>query len=310
MSNKEGCFFIKNAVFFQKKGEKMTGAKNYDFKILLSPKAVPVFEDVLSEFASAVLTVMIEHGVNKGKWELQAIFEGKPDETVLKQLIQNASKIAKIEDPEIIVNPMPDKNWLLECYQSFKPITIGKYYIYGSHIAESLPTDKITLEIDAATAFGTGEHQTTHGCLEALNDLDFEPKSVLDVGCGSGILSMAYAKTFQKPVDAVDIDEESVRVATQNASINGLDDLIHVWHSNGYENVQQKYDLVLCNILARPLMDMAQDLKDHLNEGGQAILSGFLTRQERWVLKAHTDIGLKLVRRYRINGWGTVVVQK
>ncbi len=287
----------------------MTETLNYDFKILLDPKHVPIFEDVLSEIAAAVLTVMIEKGENKGLWELQAIFEGKPDEGEVLGAIQRASDILQIKVPAVKIEAMENKNWLLECYQSFKPITIGKYFIYGSHIDE-VPSDKISLQIDAATAFGTGEHQTTHGCLEALNELDFVPQKVIDVGCGSGILSMAYAKTFNKKVDAVDIDPESVRVATQNASINGLDGLMRVWHSNGYEQVQDKYDLVLCNILARPLMDMAADLKDHLNEGGVAILSGFLNRQERWVLKAHTDIGFKLLKRYRINGWSTLVIQK
>lgn len=288
----------------------MTDILNYDFKILLNKENVPVFEDVLSEIASAVLTVMIEKGEHKGKWELQAIFEGKPNELELDTLIEQASKMAGIEKPNIQVNAMENKNWLLECYQSFKPISIGKYYIYGSHVEEQVPEGMIGLQIDAATAFGTGEHQTTNGCLCALNELDFVPNKVIDVGCGSGILSMAYAKTFNKPVDAVDIDPESVRVATSNAEINGLTNLMHVWHSDGYKDVSEKYDLVLCNILARPLMDMAPDLKDHLNQGGVAILSGFLNRQERWVLKAHTDIGFEFVKRYRINGWSTLVLKK
>lgn len=288
----------------------MTDILNYDFKILLEKEAVPFFEDALSEIAGAVLTVMIEKGENKGKWELQAIFEGKPDETYLKTVLQVAADGAGICLPTVEAQPMENKNWLVECYQSFKPIQIGKYYIYGSHIDEMPPVDLISLKIDAATAFGTGEHQTTHGCLTALNDLDFEPEKVIDVGCGSGILSMAYAKTFNKKVDAVDIDPESVRVATNNAKINGLDGLMNVWLSNGYESVSETYDLVLCNILAHPLMDMASDLKKHLNKGGLAILSGFLTRQERWVLKAHTDIGFEFVKRYRINGWSTLVVKK
>lgn len=288
----------------------MTETLNYDFKILLDPKYVPVFEEVLSEMAAAVLTVMIEKGENKGKWELQAIFEGKPDERMLDFLIGQAAQQVNIEKPIVKVFPMENKNWLLECYQSFKPLSIGKYYIYGSHVEEQVPSGMIPLQIDAATAFGTGEHQTTHGCLTALNELDFVPEKVIDVGCGSGILSMAYAKTFKKKVDAVDIDPESVRVATENAKINGLSNLMTVWLSNGYQDVKETYDLVLCNILARPLMDMASDLKSHLNKGGIAILSGFLNRQERWVLKAHTDIGFKFIKRYRVNGWSTLVIQK
>lgn len=283
---------------------------NYEMKFLLPQSAVLAFEEELEDIAAAVLTVMIEHGPNKGLWEMQLIFEGKPPVELVLVRLESAAQKAGIEPPRTDLCQMPQKNWLQECYQSFQPLEIGKYYIYGSHITDEPPADKIALKIDAATAFGTGEHQTTHGCLLALNDLTFQPKKVIDVGCGSGILAMAYAKTFGKQVDAVDIDPESVRMATLNAQANNLASLVNVWESCGYQQVQEKYDLVLCNILARPLIEMAADLKNHLNTGGQAILSGFLTRQERWVLKAHTDIGLRFVRRYRIKGWSTLVIEK
>lgn len=283
---------------------------NYDIKFLVPAAAVAVFEMALEEFASAILTMPIEKGEHKGQWEIQAIFETKPDEADITRAMTFASGMAKIDVPAWQLNAMPKKNWLKESLISFQPVTIGKYYIYGSHIKDTPPADKIALQIDAATAFGSGEHQTTQGCLTALNELDFVPKKVLDVGCGSGILAMAYAKTFGAAVDAVDIDPESVSVTAASARINGLDGLLHVWESDGYQGVKGTYDLVFCNILARPLINMAPDLKAHLSTGGVAILSGFLIRQERWVLKAHTDIGLKLVKKYRINGWSTLVVRK
>ncbi len=288
----------------------MTHIVPFEFKCILPPEAVPVFEEILGETAGAVLTMPLEKGPNKGLWEVQAIFEQQPSEEAFHADLARAAEIAGIPCPDGKITQMPDVNWLKASYQGFPPITIGRYYIYGSHIQENPPADKIALKIDAATAFGTGEHQTTHGCLEALNDLEQTPKHVLDVGCGSGILSMAYAKTTGNKVDAVDIDPESVRVAHDNAAANGLGDLIRVWQSDGYAGVSGQYDLILCNILAKPLIQMAPDLYAHLAPGGIAILSGFLTRQERWVLKAHTAVGLKLVRRYRINGWGTIVVQK
>ncbi len=282
----------------------------FELKFLAPPAAVPFFEEALADIAGAVLTMPLEKGPNKGLWEIQAIFEARPNDTELHAVLNGAATLASVPCPPAQVTQMPDVNWLKASYQGFPPITIGKYYIYGSHITDTPPADKIALQIDAATAFGTGEHQTTHGCLQALNELSTKPTRVLDVGCGSGILSMAYAKTFNKPVDAVDIDPESVRVATENARLNGLSKWMKVWHSNGYDTVTGEYDLILCNILAKPLIDMAPDLKAHLAPGGIAILSGFLTRQERWVLKAHTDIGLKCVTRYRIKGWGTLVLQK
>ncbi len=282
----------------------------FDFKITIPQTALPVFEDSLSEVAGAVLTRLLEKGPKAGLWELQAIFEEKPDTKNIKQILSYAAQQTQIKTPCCHIKQMPDINWLEASYQGFPPISVGNYFIYGSHITETLPTDKITLKIDAATAFGTGEHQTTHGCLQALNDLEKIPETVLDVGCGSGILGMAFAKTYQKKVDAVDIDPESVRVTIDNAKNNGLDDLLTVWQSDGYKKVENKYDLIFCNILAQPLIDMANDLSNHLKKGGIAILSGFLNNQENWVKKAHLEVGLTFVKHYRINGWSTLVMIK
>lgn len=288
----------------------MTETIPYEIKFLLPSRALPFFESAVEEFAGAVLTTQIEHGKNRGKWELQAIFEQKPDRAIIKERIANASAQAQIKPPFFRIKKMPDINWLKASYQGFPPISVGPYYIYGSHITDPLPKDKICLKIDAATAFGTGEHQTTHGCLKALCDLDVSPERILDVGCGSGILGMAFAKATGKPVDAVDIDPESVHVAAENAKENGLENLITVWQSDGYDKVHRQYDLIFCNILAKPLIRLAPELKVHLAPGGRAILSGFLAHQERWVTKAHTDLGLRVIKRYPVKGWCTIVVQK
>ena len=118
------------------------------------------------------------------------------------------------------------------------------------------------------------------------------------------------AKNYQKKVDAVDIDPESVRVAIENAEKNNLEKLLTVWQSDGYHQVKKSYDLIFCNILAKPLIDMASDLEKHLNQNGLAILSGFLNNQENWVKKAHLDAGLTFIKHYRINGWSTLVMKK
>lgn len=290
--------------------DKNPSYENWDMMFYVPESAVPVFEMALEGLASALLTRLIETGEHQGMWEIQAIYEEKPDFDEVANAMKFAADTMKINVPSYQIRQMPAKNWLKESLISFPPVTIGKYYIYGSHIKDAPPKDKISLKIDAATAFGSGEHQTTQGCLTALEELTVEPVKVLDVGCGSGILAMAYAKTFNKPVDAVDIDPESVLVTTNSARVNGVDHLLRVWESDGYKSVQERYDLVFCNILANPLIAMAKDLKAHLNSAGIAILSGFIYDQEDDVLKAHTDIGLKFVKRYRINGWSTLVVKK
>ena len=285
---------------------------NYDMKFLVPESAVPVFEMALEGLASALLTRQIEKGKDKGKWEVQAIFEEQPDSDEVAGAMKFAAETMKIKMPKYQITPMPHKNWLKESLISFPPVTIGKYYIYGSHVKETPPADKISLLIDAATAFGSGEHQTTQGCLKAMEHITkkFKPESVLDVGCGSGILAMAYAKTYLKKVDAVDIDPESVWVTSNSAKENSLQNLITVWESDGYQKVEKSYDLILCNILANPLIAMAKDLNAHLNAGGIAILSGFIYDQEDDVLKAHTDLGLKFIKKYHVKGWTTLVVGK
>ena len=282
----------------------------FDFKLILPETAVPIFEEALEETAGAVLTRLMEKGKYSGQWELQAIFETEPDKAVLKSLISEAATSAKIPLPKLNLKKMPDINWLEASYQGFPPIEVRDFYIYGSHISDPLPENKITLQIDAATAFGTGEHQTTHGCLEALSDLTRIPKTVLDVGCGSGILGMAFAKKYHKSVDAVDIDSESVRVAIENARKNNLEKQMTIWQSDGYAMIKKKYDLIFCNILAKPLIDMAPNLAEHLTPYGHAVLSGFLIGQEKWVRKAHEKEGLKFLKSYRINGWSTLVMIK
>lgn len=282
----------------------------YEVTCLFPKKALIFFEEALADIASATLDCVIETGPDKGKIAFQAIFETDPGQDVLTDKLMSAAKAADIPVPAWVFRPMPDKNWLKESYQSFPPVEIGRYYIYGSHVQTPPPADKVGLCIDAATAFGTGEHQTTCGCLTALDALDIKPRRVLDVGCGSGILAMAYAKTYGEPADAVDIDAESVSVARQNVVRNGLEHLVRVWQSDGYRDVVGKYDLILSNILARPLKEMAPDLAAHLNQEGCAIISGFLTRQEHWVLKSYTELGFYAATRYRIKGWSTLVLKR
>jgi ribosomal protein L11 methyltransferase len=123
---------------------------------------------------------------------------------------------------------------------------------------------------------------------------------------------MAAAKVLGENVkiDAVDIDPESVSVTSQNILINGVAKNINVFQSNGYEKIISQYDLVFANILARPLMDMAEDLYKHLKPGGLAILSGFLNGQKNWVIKAHATAGLEFVKGYKIKEWSSAIVKR
>ena len=287
----------------------------YQTVIVIPEKAVPYFERALDPYAVALMASLIETGPDKDKWKMEAIFDGKPDEHVLDVTIAIAAMSAQIDEPEWDLLPVPKKNWLRENLLDFPPLKLGRYYIYGSHIENpEIPDGMIPLQIDAATAFGSGEHATTQGCLQAFEDVlkTAKPEKILDMGCGSGILSMAAAKVLDSKVqiDAVDIDPESVRVTKKNIKINGVEKNIKVFQSTGYANVVGEYDLIFANILARPLMEMAPDLYKHLKVGGMAILSGFLNGQKSWVLRAHAKAGLEFVRVYKIKEWSTAIVKR
>ncbi|MGH6979877.1 MAG: 50S ribosomal protein L11 methyltransferase, partial [Stellaceae bacterium] len=163
-----------------------------------------------------------------------------------------------------------------------------------------------------ATAFGTGEHATTRGCLLATDHVKRPPRRILDMGCGTGILAIAAAKLWHRDVLATDIDPESVRVTRVNAKVNGVANAVRAEISPGYRHREiarrAPFNLVLANILARPLMDMAPDLARVLAPGGMAVLSGLLARQEAAVLAAHRAQGLYLVTRIALEGWHTLVV--
>lgn len=294
---------------------KTVKVSHYQSVFILPEKAVPFFEKALDPYASALLGSLIEKGPDKGMWKIEAIFENIPPNGELQTTVAIAAMSADIEEPKWDLLPVPEKNWLKENLISFPPRILGRFYIYGSYVKPDIPEDKIPIKIDAATAFGTGEHATTQGCLQAFEKVikTCEPKTILDMGCGSGILTMAAVKLLGKKVsvDAVDIDPESVRVTKENIKENGLSKQnIKVLESAGFEKVTEKYDLIFANILARPLMEMADDIYAHLNKGGIAILSGFLTHQKSWVLKAQLRAGLVFDDYFHIAEWGTLIVKR
>jgi len=208
--------------------------------------------------------------------------------------------------------PLRERDWVSENQLAFPPLAVGRFFIFGSHYRGRVPAGKVGIVIDAATAFGTGEHPSTAGCLLALQALARRRRyrNPLDVGAGSGILSIAAAKLLRRKVTARDIDPAATRAARRNSRVNGLAALLSVETAPGYRGLSgRRYDLVLANILARPLALMARDLKRVLAPGGRAVLSGLLPRQESCVLVPHRRLGLPLERRIVLSGWSTLVIR-
>lgn len=229
-----------------------------------------------------------------------------------------AAKNQNIELLDYKVELLESQNWLKDNVIEFAPVELEDFLIYGIHEKEQPKTDKIPIKIYAATAFGS-EHQTTKACLKAigkLSKLGAKKDKILDMGCGSGILAIAAAKIWhqESKISAVDIDEEAVWVTRQNATDNAVDHIITAEVSDGYSSSFVKenapYDIIIANILARPLIEMAKDLYQSLNKGGYCVLSGFVEDQVEWVVKAHQDQGLKLLEIYEIDNWRAALMEK
>ena len=245
-------------------------------------------------------------------WRLTLYCEERPDNQMLDTRLRVLAAAHDIVLPAYTIAFMPDKDWVTETQKHFPPLHVGRFFVHGQHYKDPLPVSVIGLEIDAGRAFGTGEHATTSTCLEAIDRLAKRRRftNMLDVGCGSGILAIAMAKTWNGHIVAVDIDSQAVITTRENAHINRVKLTTGV--SDGYQSSlvakYAPYDFIAANILARPLVALAPDLKKHLAPGGVAILSGLLTNQEQLVLSAQRSQGLYLIEHIRHQNWSTLVV--
>lgn len=219
---------------------------------------------------------------------------------------------------EYVLTREEDRNWLAESYRALPPIVIGSFFVYGSHFEGEKPRDKIPLLIEAATAFGSGEHGTTSRCMLAIEHVKnsgFEPRNVLDMGCGSGILAAAAARLWPKlPIHAADNDPECVVVTKRHLASNGITNVI-AYQSEGYDPAspvwkEAPYDLIIANILAGPLVEMAAEQSRALATGGYLILSGTLKEQAERVLAAYTPSGLSLTAEFPGDEWMTLLLRK
>lgn len=281
----------------------------FTLTFIVPKEAAPLVEEAFASENTTVSSFEIE-GTNK--WKMDIYLSEKPDE---KQVAESCRMLG-VKDIEFSIAKLEEKDWVMETVRSFPPLTIGNYFVYGSHFEGEAPTAKIPMLIDAGIAFGSGEHQTTSACLLAMQGYAKKRKfrNVLDMGCGSGILSIGAKKTWKNAqVTGVDIDVDSVKFSRIYAKKNGLKKGIRFYAGNGYKihevGKAGKYDVIVSNILARPLMKIAKDLRKNLKKGGVCILSGITPRQQRMVLAAHLPHGLKQRKRILRDGWAALVLE-
>lgn len=282
---------------------------------LAKPEWIAV-ESILSELFEA-LAVKPERENDMHSPEIVTLFfPEQPDEDALKDQLGFVFSSLDLRMPHMVTEALPDVDWLQHVYDSLKPIEAGRFFVHGSHIKDNLPEDKMNILIEAASAFGTGEHPSTKGCLLALDQLlnEKQPTRILDMGCGSGILAIAAARTCPDTqcILGVDIDPESVRVAENHARDNGVDHRITMVAGDGFRTplVQErkKYDLVFANILAQPLIEMSLSLTGVA--ASDIILAGFTLDQKPYVQTAYEKMGCVVHQEIPVGEWITLWLKK
>ena len=215
------------------------------------------------------------------------------------------------------IEHLPAKDWVSETQAGLAPVRAGRFLVYGSHDADKVPTDVVPLLVDAGMAFGTGHHGTTAGCLRIFSDLldaNATMDTVLDLGCGAGVLAMAAAKTLVgADILATDIDPDAIMVTDANIVGNKVTGRIETAVVDGFESPVLKgrqFDLIFANILAGPLMGLANDIVAATNSGGRVILSGILDEKAEQVAACFQEAGLHVNPQPSLEGWTSLLAQK
>lgn len=223
------------------------------------------------------------------------LFEDSIDEQLLRAGLEQAGfQLLALENLE-------DRAWEREWLKRFKPMQFGKRLWICPSTHELPGNDKVIVHLDPGLAFGTGSHPTTSLCLAWLDSLDLEGKTLVDYGCGSGILAIAAALLGCKKVLGIDQDPQALIASRENCKKNLVEDKITFYSPNNSQNraeqLDNKVDFLVANILAKPLMELKATLLSYLGKGSHIAMSGVMTDQKNWVLDAYrNDVEFETVK--------------
>lgn len=253
-------------------------------------------------------------------WQLEAYFEAKPgkaDIAAVRTLVPSAKKATEV------VEQIPDEDWVTLSQQGIAPVHAGRFYVHTSTNRGEVPEGAKTFQIEASRAFGTGTHETTAGCLRTLDAMRARGERVdnlIDIGTGTGLLAFAAMHLWPRAyATASDIDPVSVEVTAENAAINGvplgvMQGQLALAAAAGLEHPlligRAPYDLVIANVLAGPLIELAPSISAVLAEGGTLILAGLLETQAERVANAYRRHGLRLAGKTPMGDWPTLRLRK
>ncbi len=260
-------------------------------------------------FESLPLVVLEE----RGQWFLECYDDGALEAGALTAALAEAGIAARSE----AIAAVPDADWVAETQKSLPPVRACRFIVHGSHDRDRA-FSQWAIEIDAGRAFGTAHHGTTKGCLLAIGGLSAasNPGAILDLGTGSGVLAIAAAKAFaHRPrIAAADIDPIAIAVARENCRMNGAGDSVSLCVGDGRKPAvayaRAPFDIVVANILAKPLLKLAPRMRELTRRGGVLILSGLLASQAREIVARYGATGFRLIRRRDLEGWATLTLRR
>jgi len=275
----------------------------------LAHEIAAALTELMAEAPDAL--TLFEHGQG---WRIEAYYACPPEPDTLARDLEAAVGRA-VALPVVVA--VPDANWVAISQAALPPVRIGRFVIHGSHDRRRVVRGPNSIEIEAGEAFGTAHHATTQGCLRAIDRLAHAKPSmrrVLDLGCGSGVLAIAVARTMPRAdILASDIDQRSVEVAAENASLNRAASRIRTVRAMGLAHRDLRrggFDLILANILAGPLLKLAGPLSKAAARKGTIVLSGLLTSQAPQVIATYRSAGFVLLDHWRSYGWSTLVLER
>jgi ribosomal protein L11 methyltransferase len=254
------------------------------------------------------------------QWQLEAYFDGKPNSAALAAVHALVPSAAGVKP---VAEKLRDMDWVTMSQAGIAPVHAGRFYVHTATNRGAVPEGAVPFRIDAGLAFGTGTHETTSGCLQMLDTLKARGlvvRNLLDLGTGTGLLAFAAMHLWPRAYAvASDIDPKSIDVTAENAAINGVAlgggaGELALTVAAGMQNPlligAAPYDLIIANILAGPLIELAPDVSMALAEGGTLILAGLLEGQATAVARAYRREGLRLAGRIDNGHWPTLRLVK